>query len=86
MDVHLIGLSVSLNGYSCQKFVALKFCMFPYLEVYVTRSPDASFLDDTIWFGMPKNPDDPVPNLVNYLFAAKGGPGTYVEILIKIVT
>jgi hypothetical protein len=83
MEVHGRGLTVSLNGYPCRKFVALKFCMFPYLEVYVTRSPDESFLDDTIQFGMPQNPDDLVPTLVNYLFAAKGDPGSYVEILMK---
>ena len=83
MEVHGRGRSVSLNSYSRRKFVELKFCMFPYLEVYVARSPDESFLDNTIQFVMPKNPDDLVPSLFNYLIAAKGDPGSYVKILIK---
>ena len=83
MEVHGRGVSVSLNGYARRKILALKFCKFPYLEVYVIRSPEASFLDDSIQFGMPNNPDDLVPSLVNYLFAAKGNPGSYVEILMK---
>ena len=49
----------------------------------MARSPDESFLDNTIQFVMPKNPDDLVPSLFNYLIAAKGDPGSYVKILIK---
>ena len=49
----------------------------------MARSPDESFLDNTIQFVMPKNPDDLVPSLFNYLIAAKGDPGSYAENLTK---
>ena len=78
-----VGFCVSSNGHSRTKFVLLKYCMLPYLEVRNPYQADSSFLEKTINFGRPKSKEKLVPKLVDYLYESNGNPTAYLEIMVK---
>ena len=76
-------MCVSLNRHSRTKFVPLKYCILPYLEVHIPSKAESSFLDMTIIFGILKSEEKLVPQLVYYLHGSNGDPTAYLEILAK---
>ena len=85
MESEGVRLCVSLHGHSHTRFVLLKYCMLPYLEVHIPRPADYSFLDRTISFGGPKTEEKLVHQLVDYLHESNGDPTAYLEILASFI-
>ena len=77
------GINVQIHGTSGRKTVLLKFIRLPYLEVHIQRQHDAPFLDNSIKFPKSADDDKQMNYLVDKLFAAKGDPIAYTDILMK---
>ena len=72
------GIVLELIGYGDAMTVFLKFSHIPYIEVFVSREPEASFTDPCYNFSKTKDDQTFLNELKQQLHSRKGGPIAYV--------
>ena len=77
------GIVLELIGYGDAITVLLKFSHIPYIEVFVSREPEASFTDPCYNFSKTQDDQTFLNELKQQLHTRKGDPIAYVQILMN---
>ena len=77
------GFYVELIHRRLRKHILVKFKYLPYIEIHMTRSIDAPFLDDSVVFPRSDKDETLAAYMRDQLLLSKGDPSAYVEVMMK---